>query len=128
MGNMTVPTLSTDGFITDRGNIMVKLFEYLITSNYSQSNIFINGVSSLKYIVAGASDGLELVRAVKRTILDMYVSYYDTVDVDVDLKETDSNISIYIDIRATYDDKEYVLTRELRTHDGVILNDNNDNM
>ena len=90
-----IPSLSVNGFTTDSDSIMVKLYEYFLTSEYSQSNTFYGEIASLKYILQ-SNTGLEDVKvAIKQTLTKMYSRYFKTVNVIVNINES-VNSTVYI--------------------------------
>jgi len=98
-----IPSLSVNGFIKDNDSIMVKLYEYFITSEYSQSNTFYGEIASLKYILQHYSGIAELKVAIRETLTTMYSRYFTSVTVDVTINETDNSTTYLVDITATDD-------------------------
>lgn len=115
----SIPTLTLDGFVTNKKAQMVKLFEYFLASDKSQSNVF-NNIQSLKYILTQNKNMSDLKTALDRAIMDLYKPFFTNVTPDVIIKESDTSnvINIYINIKTTYEGKMYELTREVVSTNG----------
>ena len=115
----SIPTLTLDGFITNKKAQMVKLFEYFLASDKSQSNVF-NNIQSLKYILTQNKNMSDLKTALDRAIMDLYRPFFTNVTPDVIIKESDESnvINIYINIKTTHEGKMYELTREVVSTNG----------
>ena len=115
----SIPTLTLDGFITNKKAQMVKLFEYFLASDKSQSNVF-NNIQSLKYILTQNKNMSDLKTALDRAIMDLYKPFFTNVTPDVIIKESDTSnvINIYINIKTTHEGKMYELTREVVSTNG----------
>ena len=115
----SIPTLTLDGFITNKKAQMVKLFEYFLASDKSQSNVF-NNIQSLKYILTQNKNMSDLKTALDRAIMDLYKPFFTNVTPDVIIKQSDTSnvINIYINIKTTYEGKMYELTREVTSTNG----------
>lgn len=115
----SIPTLTLDGFVTNKKAQMVKLFEYFLASDKSQSNVF-NNIQSLKYILTQNKNMSDLKTALDRAIMDLYKPFFTNVTPDVIIKESDESnvINIYINIKTTHEGKMYELTREVVSTNG----------
>lgn len=115
----SIPTLTLDGFVSNKKAQMVKLFEYFLASNKSQSNVF-NNIQSLKYILTQNKNMSDLKTALDRAIMDLYKPFFTNVTPDVIIKESDTSsvINIYINIKTTHEGKMYELTREVTSTNG----------
>lgn len=115
----SIPTLTLDGFVTNKKAQMVKLFEYFLASDKSQSNVF-NNIQSLKYILTQNKNMSDLKTALDRAIMDLYKPFFTNVTPDVIIKESDTSnvINIYINIKTTHEGKMYELTREVVSTNG----------
>ena len=115
----SIPTLTLDGFITNKKAQMVKLFEYFLASDKSQSNVF-NDIQSLKYILTQNKNMSDLKTALDRAIMDLYKPFFTNVTPDVIIKESDTSnvINIYINIKTTHEGKMYELTKEVTSTNG----------
>lgn len=118
----TIPSLTLDGFINNKKIQMTKLFEYFLASDYSQSNTFYTGISSLKYILAKVGTPEEARGTILSQLNKLYSEHFDTVNVSVDLYEPEGTgvANLHIEILATDDGVTYTLTRELQyTNSGI---------
>lgn len=121
----TVPHLSLEGFITNKKIIMIKLMEHFLASDYSQSNMFMDEVCSLKYILEQYRTADELKRNMISTLYRMYSKHYQTVDIMIDITDSDDSSvqKINIDILAVdFYGNQHSLNRSLSELDGKILN------
>jgi len=118
-----LPTLSPEGFITNRTIMMTKLYEYFISSEQSQSNTFFGEVVSLKYIISEAADLAELQAMTVTALTKMYSKYFTSVAVDITVTSTDNTMAITVNIR-TVDDvaKTYQLSEIVNVTDNNITN------
>jgi hypothetical protein len=122
-----IPVLSVHGWVTNKKEIMTKLFEHFITSEYSQSNSFKGGIASLKYIIAISSGELELKNAIVSALTTLYSAYFKLVTINVIVDNNlDSNIINYtVDISCTDDDNVvYILSKIISEQGGALLNIN----
>jgi len=118
-----LPTLSPEGFITNRTIMMTKLYEYFISSEQSQSNTFFGEVVSLKYIISEAANPTELQDMTLTALTKMYSKYFASVAVDITVTSTDNTMAISVNIR-TVDDvaKTYQLSEIVNVTDNNITN------
>jgi len=93
-----IPTLNVEGFIKDTDTMVIKLYEYFIVSEYSQSNTFRGNISSLKYILQSNTDILDIKNEIVNTLETMYGRYFDSVTAIVDVTEDGSMVNYAIDI------------------------------
>ena len=108
-----IPSLSVNGWIKDSRNILLKLYEYFLTSEFSQSNIYLNEIASLKYIIKKSNNPDEIVVIIKETLETMYTRYFQSVIVTVDYELVDSTDVYKINIDVIDDEnKTYSLNRE----------------
>lgn len=121
----SIPSLSVDGFITNKNAIMVKLFEYFLTSDYSQSTTFRGDIASLKYLIATYETNIELKNTIITTLTRLYGAYFKTPLINVDFIESEdtSIIKYVIDIKCWDDGSvEYSLSKEITEYAKQILN------
>ena len=109
-----MPTLTPEGFTTNKAIMMIKLYEYFLSSEYSQSNTFYGDIASLKYILSEAKDATELNDMVTAALTKMYNTYYMTTTVYTVVKETDNNMTVTVNVVCRdYDQKVYKLNETL---------------
>ena len=117
-----LPTLTVNGFTTNKAIIMLKLYEYFLSSDYSQSNIFQGKIASLKYILSEAKNTNTLVTMATNALNDMYSCYFKTVQVDINVDETDASITLDINIIATDEsDTPHTLSKLIKVTDNNII-------
>ena len=124
MPTNTIPSLSTDGFITNKNMQMTRLFSYFMAADYSQSTFFKDKVQSLKYILAKNPKPFAAATAIRSSLAELYTKYYDKVNIYVDQEDTDKGIvKLNIDIFCVDNNpyKEYRLSREIKTKDGNMV-------
>jgi len=94
----SIPHLSVEGWIKNSEQKLLKLFEYFLTSEYSQSNIYYGNIASLKYILQNATEVNEIKNDISKSLYSMYGRYFSNVDVTVDIVEKDSVVEYYINV------------------------------
>lgn len=119
-----IPSLTLDGFITNKSAQMKKLFEYFLASEYSQSNTFQGKISSLQFILANDKDTIATVDLIRTTLISLYKSCFDIVDVVVNYDESDSSstVNYSIDITCKHEDMYYSLNKDIREKNSKIDN------
>lgn len=110
-----VPSLSIDGFITNKNSQISKLFLYFLSSQYSQSNLFYGEIASLNYILAKYNNPEDLKSQIRDTLTNLYKNHFDSVEFDINVKAPDHNSSIEIYISAILIDNNqtYNFSKEL---------------
>lgn len=124
MASSCLPTLTLDGFVTNKQIMLSKIWEYFLTSEYSQSNVFHGDIFSFKYIMATASGQLECSRIIEENLSNLFRKYYETVLVDViveDVGDTGTQ-RVKISVTVKEDDKSYYLADEVEYTNGKIEN------
>jgi hypothetical protein len=119
-----VPVLAVTGWETNRKAIMIKLFEYFITSDYGQSNTFKGKVQSLKYLVAMYTDKNELRTNIISSLTFMYNNYFKNTVVSATMVDdpATSVITYTIDIACVdADNNSYVLSQTISETGGTLL-------
>jgi len=106
MAIKTVPSLTTDGFLTHIPTMIVKIYEYFTISDYSQSVCFFGNISSLTYIVNTYSTKPDMVRLeLMNTLTKLYNNYWDNIDIDVEIKSFINDVyDINVDVSVTDSD------------------------
>jgi hypothetical protein len=96
--NSVLPSLSDEGFISNKEVIIAKLFKYFLASNYSQSNTFYGDISSLSYIIATNIPNDKMRTDLETTLIKLYGRYFDSVDFNVNIETDNTDVAkIYID-------------------------------
>lgn len=105
-----VPTLTVDGFVENPAQKLLKIYEYFLTSDYSQTVTYNTYITSFVYIVREFSDDMSNLKTNLINKLNTLIGrYFDIYDVDVFINDDDSLINIGIDINVTVDGKKYSL-------------------
>lgn len=124
-----VPHLSKNGWITSPTNVMTKQFEYFLTSDYSQTNLYRGEIASLKYILANNNAFADIKDAIRSALSNMYSRYFDKVTINItdneEIISTTSTYNIYIDLLLVKDGVNYTLSQSVETKGVNILNMSN---
>lgn len=115
-----IPSLSVDGYLTNKHTMMMKLFEYFLSTDYSQSNTFMFKIASFKYIINIHKDPTDVKRLIISTLSDMYLRYYQQVTVNVTIATDTSSVRYHIDITATEGDDVYDLSYSIVNKNGIL--------
>ena len=119
-----IPSLSLDEWVSDEYGILIKLFEFFITCNKSQSVFYYNEIYSLKKAVSYGYEPEKIIDEIKSTLTSLYLTYFERVDVFVtpmNSNSDDSFIYLNVDLVAyTKDNNSYRLTRRIKTSNGDI--------
>lgn len=119
-----LPTLSVNGWTTNDASIFLKLFEYFLTSQYSQSVTYAGHISSLKYIVQSNDTQYAVQETIRNALYTMYSKFYSVVNVEVDVDDTvGDEIGYIISIDVINEQgSSYSLSNIIRTVDNNIVN------
>lgn len=110
-----IPTLTPDGWITDPANIIVKEFEYYISSNYSQSNSYYGNIRSFKYTMNKYREPNEISIHIGNDLKFIYSQYFNNVEPNVSVEIEEGVININIDVICNYFGKIYTLNKSIKT-------------
>lgn len=119
-----VPTLSTQGWVTDLSSKIDFLLAHFISSDKEQSNIYKEYVSNLQFIIEQyAGDPLSTADAIARTIQTYLGRYYQNVIAEaqfelVDAKESQTTVKITLALNFTEDGVNYTANRLLTYYNG----------
>ena len=87
-----LPTLTIKGFITDENLMMSKLYEYFLTTQYSQSMLYSDNIESYDRVI---KDNIvirkELENDLHNSIYNLYSKYFTDVEPIIKLIEYDKN-------------------------------------
>ena len=121
--NSVLPSLSDEGFITNKEVIRAKLFKYFLASNYSQSNTFYGDISSLNYIIATNTPNDKMRADLETTLIKLYGRYFDSVDFNVNIETDNTDVAkIYIDGTLQDGTKTYNLSKTVAIQGSTITN------
>ena len=120
---MYIPTLSARGWLQDPISTLDLLFAHFLASDYSQTYMYPDNVSSLPYLIHLYGDKPdELVNNIRDTLSKYMGRYFDTVDIDVRVDNSNGNIrdvySIILNLSVIREDTVYEIGRILRIKDG----------
>ena len=120
--NYAIPSLTLNGWIKDEYGILIKLFEYYVTSNKSQSVFHYDEIYSIKYSLAYGFDTEKVISEIKSDLTKLYLTYFDRVNVYVNVLNSNPNdtfIYLNIDIVAyNAENKSFRLTKKIKTSNG----------
>ena len=122
-----VPSLTIDGFITNKRLMIHKIWDYILESDYSQSNVFFGKITSFKYLLATNTPPFGVKDALESFISNCYKKYYSDVTCTVNVEDTgnDSTFRVEIALAIVEDNKTYHLYDEIQYTNGKIETYNN---
>lgn len=122
-----VPSLTTDGFVTNKRMIFYKVWEYFLASEFSQSNLFRGQVASVKYVIGTASN-ITIVKQAEGTLKKLFERYFDNVTVDCYIVDTNAAFQTLSVAITCYDNDApeitYTLAKDIEHQKGKIQNYN----
>lgn len=124
--SVKVPTLSSAGWLETVGQKADRLFAYYLTSEFSQSYLYHNNVTSMTYhIQQYGNRPLELQEVVQRELKAMLNSYFDDVELRVAVDEPaqgdPERINITIDCKVIQDGVPYSLGRLVKATQSKVI-------
>ena len=127
-----LPTLTMAGFVHHPQAILIKLYEYFLTSNYSQSITYFGKISSLPYIIRDCGSDLEELKyQIRETFGDMVENYLtqltiklDAMDIVVEtFQQSNSNdVIVSLDVNLVIAGVSYDLVEEINLNSTSFLN------
>lgn len=111
-----IPSLTVEGFITNKRTQISKIVEYFLASDKSQSNTFYGKVYSLKGILQEYSSPSDIASAIKSQLTEMCLHHFDSVEVLTDVSEDKTHRGVYnikVDIIGRYGEEIITLSKEL---------------
>ena len=117
-----IPSLSPEGWVKNKYDIIELGFKHFLASDQNQSNLFKDKVSSLKYIAAMYTTDEELRTGIIDGLESLFESYFDLVEIQVDIKDAGSYVKVFI--TGTLTDKTgktYNLERNIGIKNNQIL-------
>lgn len=89
-----VPTLSTDGWVRSSAKRIDYLMVYFFVSDRLQSTLYPTSISSLPWILKENPRDMAVAAEAVRKQLNIYLTaYYDSVNIDVTVADTDPLVS-----------------------------------
>lgn len=121
-----LPSLGAEGWLSNKKAIMEKLFTYYIASEYNQTNTFYTQVKSLKYDLFISYDEHAIRSRIEDSLTKLYSPYFDSVEFSSKLTEKEGSklVEITIDVKCTYGNETYTLSKIIESNfdDSIILN------
>lgn len=113
----THPMLSSANWLTDPQQQMSEIFFMSLKTNFSQSNVFKDQVSSLQYLTTlYATDPDTLSLEGRKMYLTLYGRYFDGVDVIFELDSGDASKSTFnFSVSGRRDGITYSLAKTLKS-------------
>lgn len=118
-----VPTLSTDGFISNPKMIMTKLFQYYLSCDHYQSTPFKGTNRSLRYTMSKFdNDTNRLIREIENDLTAVFIPYFSNLAVSVNLvNDKLSGMQIIkINVKGDSNNLTYSLERDVKLTNGDI--------
>lgn len=119
-----VPTLSTQGWVTDLSSKIDFLLGHFVSTDKEQSNIYKEYVSNLQFIIEKYSgDPLSTADAIARAVQLYLGRYYENVLAEaqfslVDEKESQTTVKITLSLNFTEEGVSYTANRLLTYFNG----------
>ena len=111
-----IPSLTVEGFITNKRTQISKIVEYFLASDKSQSNTFYGKVYSLKGILQEYSSPSDIASTIKSQLTEMCLHHFNSVEVLTDVSEDKTHRGVYnikVDIIGRYGEEIITLSKEL---------------
>lgn len=133
MASNPLLTLSSKGLLTGVEERCDRLWAYFMTSNATQSTLYLGSVKSLSSIIAQTSPDLDAMRSqIQGEVSNLFNSYFDSALASVTITtpsyDGSERYNIAIDLSISEKGKDYSLGRVLESINGVlqpILDTNN---
>lgn len=120
-----VPTLSSAGWVNDAVSMGVKLMDYFLVSEHSQSQLYRGDITSMTHLVQQYGSEPTQLAEQTRTQLQNYLSrYFDQVQVNTTSDKLDSATGRYnltIDVLLSKDGRQHSLGRLLEIGESQVL-------
>lgn len=117
--DIPVPTMSTQGWVTDPSSKIDMLLSHFFEADYNQTQLYPNTVSSIARIIQESDNDVDVAAfSIKEKLTSYLANYYDSVEVTTTVKSIDDSsakMKIEIDIAIIYKGSRYGYTRLLQT-------------
>jgi len=95
MGNI-LPTLTEEGFLDNPQQMLIKIYEYFLSSDYSQSVSFFGNIASLRYLVREYNDSIDTLRIeITNTLNSLMSRYWSNYEVTIEIANYNVNSVSY---------------------------------
>ena len=119
-----VPSLSLDGWVTNKRMIFYKIWEYFLVAEYSQTDLFKEKMASAKYIIGTQQSNVAIVADFEKYLRELYKNYFDEVTVDAFILPSEGGLQVCSISIICYDnddpDTKYILNRDIKYTNGEI--------
>lgn len=126
MSSKILGTLSIDGWINELAAVCDRLLAYFLVSDYSQTELYPDEISSLPYIIKTYGDDEIRLKSVLTSTLNKYLSrHFDRADVSVstnNVSTTDYRLEIKLIITVYQNDVQYSVGQLIQTVNSVVTN------
>lgn len=122
---MYFPTLSEDSWVTDNQQMLDYLISHFFLSDYSQTQIYLNNVSSLPFIIQSETGDIRsTVKAIEDNLIKYLNRYFTTASVEITEKVSNSSKTELTFFVSVYDEnnKEYNLSKIIEISNSKISN------
>jgi hypothetical protein len=120
-----LPTLTPAGWVNDVVSMGVKLMDYFLVTEHSQSHMYRGNITSMTYLVQQHGNRPEALSEHTRANLQIHLArYFDEVQVNTTVNGFDSpdgRYNLSIDVLFTKDGKQHSLGRLLEVGESKIL-------
>ena len=121
----TVPSLSTQGWLTTIGEKADRLLSYFFTNDYSQSVIFHGKIASLPYIIANyESEHSDLRKEIDNALNRLLSSFFERVETNVSIKpddDTDTKYTVSVSVYIIDSNDIFELAKVVHIKDATIV-------
>ena len=125
MSKNTLPSVSTSGWITSVAEKADRCLAYFFVSDYSQSDLYPNKITSLPYILQHTAGDTQALRDEVQTSLNQYLGRYfdqvNTVATADTTDTTDQRLNLKILVAVTQDGVQYNLSKLVATLNSAIV-------
>lgn len=115
-----LPTLDTDGWVSDPNQKANRLMGYFFCSDYTQTNAHLGKVQSLPWIIKNNQRNyMDLGDAVRRALYTLFSNYFDSVECNVRVVQITNALGdtakydIQVNMTYTQDGQTYNLAKSL---------------
>lgn len=123
---LALPTLDTNGWVSDVQSKITGIFLDYLANNYSQSDIHLGNVRSLPYTIASNPRNIgELRLAIERDLEIIYGAYTDSVTTNISITDFyESNelnfYNIVIDVKVQEGLSLFNIGKYIKVENGII--------
>lgn len=120
--NITMPSLSKDGWVKSPVRTADYLFSHLFLAEYSQSYLFSGSITSLPYILAMyETDPSGYTAELEKSLNKYFSKYFDNVEITSDIISSDSrNVEVALYLSFTSDGVVYNLSKVVHYLDSKV--------